>query len=280
MVRTRRFAGMALALSAVAFLLTGCLKLDMALTLSSDNTVSGSIVFAFDKTLLAASGQSAEEAIGSQGLFSSDTEGVTSTPYKDDKFEGVTYTFESIPLSKFAESSQADSLTIKRVGDEFIVSGTMDMSGGDTSTGDPTMDAQVQEAFKSAEIRIAITFPGEVVSSNGTVSGNTVTWTPKIGEKTTLEATGKATAGSSMMLILILAGVALIVVVVVVVLISRKGKGSKAPEAPAEDAVSAEPPAEVSAADPAPPAAPVAPTEDPAPPAPPAPGSDAGQIPD
>lgn len=253
---------MALALSAVALLLTGCLKLDMALTVSSDDTVSGSMIFAFDKTLLAASGQSAQDAIGSQAPFGEDVQGVTSAPYTDDKFEGIKYTFAKVPLSKLSESSDSDSLKIKRVGDEFVVTGAMDMSqGSDTSTGDPTMDAQFQDAFKSADIRVSITFPGKIVSSNGTVSGNTVTWVPKLGEKTTFEATAKATSGGSMMMILIIAGVALLVVVIiVVVLMSRKGKGSVAPSVPAEVDAPAAPPVDAPAADSPPPPPPTPPT--------------------
>ena len=49
-----------------------------------------------------------------------------------------------------------------------------------------------QEFLDNFEFQISITFPGEVKSATGAVDGNTVTWEPKIGENTRIEAVASA----------------------------------------------------------------------------------------
>ena len=57
--------------------------------------------------------------------------------------------------------------------------------------GNPFED-QITEAFDTAELRIAITFPGEVLETNGQVEGTTVTWEPVFGERNVLSAVASA----------------------------------------------------------------------------------------
>ena len=56
-----RVAGRVLAIGSLAVLLAACMKLDMDLTISSDNTVSGSLIFAMDKSVLEMTGASHED---------------------------------------------------------------------------------------------------------------------------------------------------------------------------------------------------------------------------
>ena len=85
-----------------------------------------------------------------------------------------------------------------REGDEFHVTGGFDMSGEEfTGTEVP------QEFMDNFEFRISITFPGEVTSSTGAVDGNTVTWEPKIGQNTRIEAVASAIPSSSSPVLLI-----------------------------------------------------------------------------
>ena len=85
-----------------------------------------------------------------------------------------------------------------REGDEFHVTGGFDMSGQEfTGTEVP------QEFLDNFEFRISITFPGEVTSATGDVDGNTVTWEPKVGENTRIEAVASAIPSSSSPLLLI-----------------------------------------------------------------------------
>jgi hypothetical protein len=227
-----------------------------------------------DKQLLQATGQSVDQLIGQNPIASPGEEGVTTAPYEDDTFIGQTVTFDAVPIPQFSSGEGSDTLQIVREGDQFKVTGVMDLSSASGSTGDPQIDAIVQEALKSAEIRITMTFPGEVVSSNGTIDGNSVTWEPKIGERTEIQAVAKATGGSSFpWLWIVIAAVVVVVVIVVVVALSARGKkGEAAPEveAGAEVTAPATPAAETApAVEPTPP--PVAPMVEPTPPpAPPA----------
>jgi len=268
-------AGRVAMVAALAFLLAGCLKLDMELQLQTDDTVDGSVVFAVNKDVLELTGGSAEDLLGGQTPFPSDVEGVSAETYDDGEFAGQQFNFDGVPIEEFSgDPSDPESLSIVREGDTFKVAGVLDLSQGLSGA---TGAAGAEQFLESAEIRIAVTFPGEVIDSNGQVDGNTVTWTPEFGERVDIQATGSAIegGGGSNALLWVLIGVAaVLIVVVVVLLLSRRKKGPEPVAAP-EGGEMAAPPAVEAAAPQAPPApeAPaqeVAPTPPPPPPAPPA----------
>jgi len=192
-VRRLRTA-IAAALAAVGLLaLAGCMKVDMDMTLSEDDTVSGSIVMAVSNSLAETMGMEPGElwkqAGGqmSQGL----PEGATQEPYSDDEYTGTKYTFSDAPISEVS-GGDAESLSITRDGENYVVDGTMNLSEGSEEL--EQLPQNVRDAF---DVRLAITFPGPVSDATGAVDGNTVTWTPKVGENTEIHAVGSATAGSS-----------------------------------------------------------------------------------
>jgi hypothetical protein len=273
-------AGRLAMIAALALLLTGCLKLDMDLKIGTDNTVSGSMIFAVNKDVLSLTGGSVDDLLGSDSPLPSDVKGVTSEDYSDDKFVGKKFTFESVPITEFSDPTDPEALKITRDGDTFVVSGVLDLSQG-TSGASGAMGGTGAAAFlESAEIRIAITFPGEVMSSNGSESGNTVTWTPKFGDRLDMSATGSAIAsgGSSSTLLYVLIGVGVVAIIAIIafVMMSRKKKApmsqaaaegmpmtappavSPAPSTGMPPAVAPVPmpPAETSEPEPTPPAAP------------------------
>jgi hypothetical protein len=295
-VRRARTASLALLAVAAMVLLSGCFKLDMALELASDDTVDGSIIVAAQRSFadLAGGEDALRESLSQDGsglLGDQPTSGSVETKdYSDDDWIGVEYVIEDVPLEEFGGTETGD-LSITREGDEFVVAGTMDLSGGVSD--DPAANAMLDEA----EIEISITFPGDIVSSNGEEDGNTVTWTPVAGETLDVNAVGKAEGGPPWTLIgAVLAVLALVVVGVVLFLVVRRrqpapvaagplGEGSIVPggDAPSgatsPDAApfsAAVPPADVappSAGEP-PTAPPVPPADEPpAAPAPPAPPS-------
>ena len=269
MSKRMRTAGRLVAVGALAVLLTGCIKLNIDLSVSSDNKVSGNMVFAFSKQLLQLTGQSAQDVIGSAAPIPSDLPGLSSKPYDDGDFAGEEFTFSDVPLSQFANSG-SDSLNIVRDGDVFKVSGVLDLST-DQTTGSANIPG-LQDALSSADIRISITFPGAVSGSNGEIDGNTVTWRPKIGDRLELQATGSAieSGSSSTTTILLIAGIALVAVIVIVAvaMTMRRRRGAEAVPAMAGGPLDA--PA-VGQAPPAPPVAPPAPTAAPQAPAEPEP---------
>lgn len=263
-----RTAARLLAIGTLAVLMSGCMKLQMDLTVNSNDTVSGSIIFAVNKDLLAAVQQSFDDITQGQAPLPSDVADVQTSDYEDDTFIGKKYTFSDVPLEKFNTPDDPESLNIVHENDTFKVTATLDLSQGF----DPSQPL-MQQFADSAQISVSMTFPGKVQSSNGQIDGNTVTWTPKMGE--TLEITAVASAvpsgGGGMLLWILLGIAAVVVIVIVVVLLSRKGKGAAAPASgfegtsgemampPAAAPTEAMPPATPTEAPPAPPAPPVPP---------------------
>ncbi len=182
-------------LTGLTLLLAGCLKLDMAITIAPDDTVDGEIVFAVNKELLELTGQNIDDMLGDTAV-PDDVEGATSEPYEDDRFAGTRVVFEDVALEDMQERSDPDSLSIERVGDTYEVNGVLDLGMEDADLEGNPFEEQISEAFDTAELRIAITFPGEVIETNGRVQGTTVTWEPVFGERTEITAVASAVAES------------------------------------------------------------------------------------
>jgi hypothetical protein len=265
--RLGRFLGM----GALALLLAGCFRVNMNIDVTPENTVSGTAIIAVDESLLELSGQSADQLFKDMDL--SDLPANASIDsYEEDGFVGKTITFDEVPLAEFtgnnslsgAGGGSGDELNIVREGDEFRVTGGFDMSGPEfTGTEVP------QQFLESFEFKISIKFPGEVKSATGAIDGNTVTWEPKFGENTRVEAVASAipSASSPLLMILLIAMGALVLGAIAFMLTHRKKPG---PAAGWTDdgtmmPVEADPPAM-----PGGPIEPVAPIEPPPPPTAPA----------
>ncbi len=229
MDRSRWLARLA-PLAALALVLSGCLKLDMDLELRPDDTVDGAVVFAVDKDLASLTDGSLEDLV-QEAPLPSDAEGVRVEDYEDEEFVGQRWVFDGIPIGVFV-AQDPEGLSIVREGDTFRVSGTLDLAGPTGPTGfDPSA------FFSSAEIRIAITFPGEVLSSNGRVEGNTVVWEPRFGERLEIEAVGSAIPSqrglsTSAIVAIALAGVALLAAVAALVVLRARRRRAETPETP------------------------------------------------
>ena len=219
-----RVAGRMLALGAMALLLAGCFKVNMDVEVTPENTVSGTAIIAVDENLLQLSGQSADQLFQDMDL-SDLPAGASVDPYEEDGFVGQEITFQEVSLEDFRGNNSlsgagaGDELDIVRVGDEFRVSGAIDMSGQEfTGTEVP------REFLDNFEFRISITFPGEVKSATGDIDGNTVTWEPTIGQNTRVEAVASAipSAASPLLLILLIALGALVLGAIAFFLTHRK----------------------------------------------------------
>lgn len=224
MIRARRAAIRTVALGALAFLLSGCLKLTMDLEVAAEDTVSGAVVFGIDRDILDLTGQNLDGVLGEESLVPPDVEGVSVAPYEDDEFAGQEITLDEVRLEEFNQDTGgggADSLTIARDGDTFVVDGALDLSTEDAATEGIPFDPS--QFFESADIRITMTFPGDVQSSNGEIDGNTATWTPKVGERTEIRAVASAVGGGgSSPLLWIVLGVIVVAAIVVAMLVSRR----------------------------------------------------------
>ena len=173
-----RVAGRLLALGAMALLLAGCFKVNMDVEVTPENTVSGTAIIAVDESLLELSGQSADQLFQDMDL-SDLPAGASVDPYEEDGFVGQQITFDEVSLEDFRGNNTLsgagadDQLDIVRQGDEFLVSGAIDMSGQEF-----TGEEIPEEFMDNFEFRVSITFPGEVKSATGDIDGNTVTWEP------------------------------------------------------------------------------------------------------
>lgn len=216
----------AIAASLLVVLVTaGCMKIDMGVTVASDDTVSGKVTMAFSKKMVEigkANGAKAE-MFDTAHLFATQNT-VATSDYSDDKFVGTTYAFNSTPIAKFFSSSGSSSLNIKRKDSQLVVSGILDTSGGSSDVDAVKSNPETSALFDGSGIKVSITFPGTIVSTNGKQSGNTIVWEGEIGKpilfKAVVESPLKAVTGSSLDLtwvyvsagVLVLAGAATFVV--------------------------------------------------------------------
>ena len=196
---TRRKVAAIIAAIVSTFLLTGCIKLDMDLTVNRDRTVSGTVIGAVSDYLAAMAEESDDTSSNSltselDSLFDENTPGVTVKEYKSGGFTGQQYILDHVAISELSgDGTDADSFNIKIVGNQVNVSGVLDLSmDEDTSSSLELFGGDLAKSlFSSAQMRIAVRFPGKVISSSGEISadGKQVIWTPVIGERNELSAT-------------------------------------------------------------------------------------------
>jgi hypothetical protein len=227
----RRLRTAVVAASAAVGLLTlaGCMKLDMDLDLSEDDTVSGSMTVAFSDQLAETMGMDPQELWDQAGdqVAGDLPEGSSQEPYADGEYTGTTVTFADMPLEELSGTG-TDEMSITRDGDEYVVQGTMDMT--DDTGQMSSLPPGVADSF---DVRIAVTFPGEVVETNGTVDGSTVEWRPAMGESTEIFARGEASEGLGgdfpWWIVGVVVGLAVIALVVVLVVRSNRRSGPAGP---------------------------------------------------
>jgi len=231
------------AVAALALALSGCVKLDMNLAVQPDNTVDGAVVLAVDKKLQGMAGGNLSDLLN-QGTTTQPTQGhVTQQPYDDGTYAGTQMNFSGVPISQFRSGSSGNDLSITRDGDTFRVSGTLDMStaggtSGASSGGSPGGSASAAPIDLSAlgaspQLRVRLSFPGDVLSANGVIDGRTVTWTPKPGEKIALQAVASATPASPAGMWLVVGGLVAGLALMGGLLVMTMRRRPTAPAAPA-----------------------------------------------
>ena len=223
MKRLTRAVALAL-VTAVA--LTGCIRYNVDMTLSQDNMASGTIVMAVQKGVGQQMGVASDQDALTQ-LFGESPFGPNFTPkdYADGNWVGKSYTFSAVDITNLADLAPLFAVT--RDGDVFSVDGA----------GAPLTEDQKKQLPPGAESNVAITFPGPVIESNGTVRGNTITWNP-FTMTGPIHATAKATGADSgspfATWILIAGGAALVILLgaAVVVVLVRRRRNPAAPAIP------------------------------------------------
>lgn len=167
-------------------LLSGCLRYTESLRLDEDDTVSGIIVIGARKP-----GASGDAPMPSpppgQSLPkpSSDSPRIVVAPFEHDQETGYKVTFrhatfqEVSAFSPFGEKGGA--LRLSRDGDIITVSMTIDL----------TYAAKTEDIAylkENAKAEVSLEVPGEIVSTDGQVDGDTITWALEPLALNTLEA--------------------------------------------------------------------------------------------
>ena len=216
-------------------LLTGCIKLDMDLTVNSDKTVSGTVIGALSNYLAAMADESGDAgtdslASGLDSLFDESTPGVTIKEYNSGGFTGQKYILDHVAISNFGKTdSGGETFTIKLNGNKVTVSGVLDLSmDQETTSGLDLFGTDLTKGlFSSAQMRIAIRFPGKVISSSGEISadGKQVVWTPVFGERNELSATVEL-PNTKKLVTYAGAGLVLVLLLMLALFLRKRGKSS------------------------------------------------------
>lgn len=188
-MREGRRIGGALAAAGLVLALSGCVKADVDLTVRADDQVDGTIVMAVDRGFATqdAQGQSPLLDALSRRTFQGTRSGAREEPYADDRYVGTRVVLDGMTLLDFDRSTGDDGLKIVHQGGRVQLSGTVDTKDlASAASASSAVDAQrIADAY---EVVVRVTFPGDVVSTNGVRDGRTVTWRPRFGERVQLQA--------------------------------------------------------------------------------------------
>lgn len=212
MITTRgRVLGTALLALAGVLALAGCVKFDMNVTVNRDDTVTGTVVVAFDKTLME------KLNLGGNPLGAEPVKGVTKQErYDDGTYAGVKYIFDATPLSEFNDSGDTagDHIRITHEGDDYVLTGVIDQTYTPPANAGP-IDPEIVAAFKRADMRVTVTFPGRILSTNGDVEANAkaVTWKLELGERNELHATAGPGPNTALAMWVLWISIAVLVIV-------------------------------------------------------------------
>jgi len=182
-------------LAALALLCTACVKGDVDLTVRADDHVDGTIVVAVDRSFLPADPAAASALVDQvrSRAYAGTPSGATREPYADARYVGSRVTIRDMSLLDFDRGTTGGGLKIVHEGGRFKLTGTVDTAGLAPAPGTlPTADQR--RAAASFAVAVRVTFPGRVVSTNGSADGDTVTWRPRLGER--LELTAEAEDGT------------------------------------------------------------------------------------
>jgi len=203
----------------LALLLTGCMRLKADFTISADDEVAVVMDVGLNKQTADQSGTSQDDMCGGQGVGQTGINGTTES-YDDGTYVGCRIT-GTVAIGDM----KGEGLTITRADNVY----TFTWASGDTGG-----EAAGMSAAMVSDFRVAVTFPGKVLSHNGssTVEGTTVTWTSAADLFTSegLVATGEAKPPLTALLVPILIGLAALALVGALVwyLLARRKKATAA----------------------------------------------------
>lgn len=166
-----RAAAALFVLLALLTLTGGCARVRAALAVQPDDTVRGEIV-------LATPAGSADDP-GPQVSVPPDLD-VDVSAYRDEDYTGSRLSFSGLTFADVARLTSVVSgvdqrvqFTLRRVGNRVLAEGSADLAS---------------VSANRADFQLKITFPGEILETNGDVESGTVTWVFEPGEKGEIRA--------------------------------------------------------------------------------------------
>lgn len=210
-----------------ALLLSGCVKLNIDLQVSANDTVSGNAIIALSDAL-AGLAETDSENFG-EGLYS-EGDGIRQIPYSEGGFTGTQIFFQGVPLEIFSQSnSEDDFIKIVRQGDNLVTSGSFDLGddGINSDDADVLGGDFIEGILSSSDISISISYPGEIIETNGKIEGNTVTWFPEFGSKNEIRAIVKAPQTSPFLQYFVI-GIIVITLILISFFVIRKNSKKRA----------------------------------------------------
>jgi hypothetical protein len=199
-------AGPLLTALALAFALCGCVKTVTAVTLASDDTFTLSAVTAFSEEFI-------DQAATSMGktrdqLMAEIRAGITAEQtgvdlgqealmedYQEDGYIGWVFTSrEPSPITELnANPSPSTQITVTRQDDQFLVAVVTDLTDAGVNP-QQFEELGVDPATMADQIAVEVsfTFPGPVISGDGLIEGNTITFNPPFGQVSEYSAIGGA----------------------------------------------------------------------------------------
>jgi hypothetical protein len=163
MINALRRCSVALLMLPLVLMLAGCVKYETAIKISANDRVDISMLLAVQQQYASL----VRESCTPSGTSAVPTGSIS--PYSQDGYVGCTIKGSGIPLSNASNQSGVFSITHQNAQYTFQMKNT---------TSDTTSDTSLTSAMFTT-FKVAVTFPGEVISHSGssTVEGTTVTWT-------------------------------------------------------------------------------------------------------
>jgi hypothetical protein len=169
-------------LLAFGLLASGCVRVHAAIAVSTDDQVSGDLVVASVPS--AGNGQGPQLTIPT-----SLADRVTKKSYSANGYTGSELSFQDLSFEDMAALSQAISnesasykIVFQRNGDLVTMDGSVDLS-------------QLPPA--GLDVQLKVSFPNPPAQTDGTVAGDTVSWTMKAGQVNSFSVADEYTLGNA-----------------------------------------------------------------------------------
>lgn len=180
-----RMVVLVLLLAMVGLAASGCVRVHAAFAVSSDDRVSGDLVVGAQP--------SAQNDTGPQlTVPPSLASKITTRPYSADGYVGTELTFTGLTFQELAELATTVStvstvsgsyhLQFQRSSDLVTLAGSADLS---------------QVSAARADVRLKVSFPGQVLRTDGDLLGQTVSWTLSPNRITSFSAADQYTIGNT-----------------------------------------------------------------------------------